>query len=289
MSRYGQRVTTSPTPNRDSSNATSRAHGRPATGIADKRLRIVAWNAAQAVHRKLPQFVDRLAPDIAVIPECAVEEVLRSKGGLLMPDFTMVWVGSNPQKGLAVVAFGDYQVKLADGYDDRLQWVAPVEVSGPSDFNMLGVCAGNRRAKVQHPDAGGAPQPFTAMSVYRDWLADRPGPIVGDFNHNVRWDKDGWPGNHARTLSACADAGLVSAYHHWTNEPQGEESAPTIYWRNRTIDGPRYHIDYAFIPNAWLAGLAGVAVGGFDPWVAEGLSDHVPVTVDIDLSKLPTG
>src|SRR4051812_7895168 len=71
-------------------------------------LRVVVWNANMAVHRKLDLLVESLRPDIAIIPECATEDVLRRKGGLLLPDFSMAWVGTNPNKGLGVFGFGEY-------------------------------------------------------------------------------------------------------------------------------------------------------------------------------------
>ena len=46
--------------------------------------------------------------------------------------------------------------------------------------------------------------------------------------------------------------GLVSAYHAIRGEAHGPETVPTLYWRDRTKDGPTYHIDYVFLPVAWI-------------------------------------
>ena len=56
----------------------------------------------------------------------------------------------------------------------------------------------------------------------------------------------------------------MSAYHEWFDEPEGDESTPTIYWRSRTLDGPAYHIDYIFIPERWSSAVSDMHVGGFD-------------------------
>jgi hypothetical protein len=79
--------------------------------------------------------------------------------------------------------------------------------------------------------------------------------------------------------------GLTSACHAARGVAQGQEPEPTLYWRDRRRDGPIYHIDYCFIPKDWTARLAGVSVGGFDDWVGAGLSDHVPLTVEMTLSR----
>jgi exodeoxyribonuclease-3 len=54
---------------------------------------------------------------------------------------------------------------------------------------------------------------------------------------------------------------------------------PTLYWRDRTKDGPTYHIDYVFLPSSRIE-RARVEIGSFEAWC--GLSDHVPVVVDLD-------
>src|SRR5258708_887149 len=87
--------------------------------------------------------------------------------------------------------------------------------------------------------------------------------------------------NHGTNVDALTAFGLRSAYHHSRGVSQGSEQEPTIYWRNRKIDGPRYHIDYCFIPDRWIDERLTVEVGHFQDWVGIGLSDHVPLIVDI--------
>jgi exodeoxyribonuclease-3 len=75
----------------------------------------------------------------------------------------------------------------------------------------------------------------------------------------------------------------LCAYHHARGEAQGAETEPTLYWRDRLKDGPTYHIDYIFLPRAWVADIREMRVGGFEEWCGAGLSDHVPVVVDVDV------
>jgi exodeoxyribonuclease III len=65
---------------------------------------------------------------------------------------------------------------------------------------------------------------------------------------------------------------------------QGSDAEePTIYWRNRRLDGPSYHIDYCFVPDSWLTSITAVTVGRFEKWVGNCLSDHVPLIVDLNV------
>lgn len=105
-------------------------------------------------------------------------------------------------------------------------------------------------------------------------------PVV-DFNNSVHWDIGRRAQNMANVIAAMDDRRLVSAYHAFTSESHGAESQPTIYWRDRKLDGPRFHIDFCFIPSEWVPSLEAVEVGGFAEYVGQGLSDHVPLVVNL--------
>lgn len=62
-------------------------------------MRLVVWNAAMGLHDKLPVLIDR--PDVAVISECANEQVLTGRMRPAPPPWTsMLWAGSSRHKGL---------------------------------------------------------------------------------------------------------------------------------------------------------------------------------------------
>ena len=77
---------------------------------------------------------------------------------------------------------------------------------------------------------------------------------------------------------------LMSVYHQLTGEENGEETQPTHYWRDRTKDGPTYHIDYMFVPLTWIANIREFEVGSFEDWCGSKLSDHVPLIMDLDIA-----
>ena len=242
-------------------------------------MRLVAWNCAMALHRKFEALL-ALKPDIAVISECAEPARLEARGldcGAGQP----LWIGDNPNKGLAVFAFNGYRMRIADDYQATLRWIAPVHVEGPQSFNLLAVWAQNLSGGVSRKKQSG---PFRrALSRYRDLLSDGPAFVAGDLNNNVIWDRPGWRINHAVAVDKLAALGLVSAYHERNGEPQGGETMPTIYWRDRTKDGPTYHLDYIFMPRDRLDRVREFHVGSFEDWCGNRLSDHVPVVLDIDL------
>ncbi len=245
-------------------------------------MRLVAWNCNMALHRKL-DALRRLQPDIAVISECASPERLHPLGALDGISGDPIWIGDNPTKGLAVLAFNGYRLSLAREFYPTLRHLAPVHVTGPAACNLLAVWAqnvsgGNVRKRQAGPLRRG-------LAKYKGFLAEAPAIVAGDFNNNVIWHKPGYWINHGLSVAILERYGLVSAYHERMAEKQGEESIPTLYWRDRKKDGPTYHIDYVFLPRTWLDRIQAFSVGTFEEWCGSGLSDHVPVVVDVAVEE----
>jgi len=248
-------------------------------------MRLVVWNANMAVHRKLDTVLQRLQPDVLVVSECAAEATLAAKYPGPTPWTSMAWAGKvpappkNPDKGLAVMTFGDYRIQATRPVEPMMEWVVLADIVGPLPFSLIAVWAMNHRASNIKAFPQSNPQPAAALNTY--WT-EHSGPTIlaGDFNHNVSWDP-GMPyaKQHARTLDAATRAGLVSTYHHQRGEAQGGETDPTLYWRG--AGAKTFHIDYAFIPDQWLPRLEYVTVGSKQDWIDSGLSDHVPLVMDL--------
>ncbi len=239
-----------------------------------------------ALHRKL-DALRRLEPDIAVISECASPERLRALGALGDISGDPIWVGDNPTKGLAVLAFNGYRLRLAREFHPTLRYLAPVHIAGPTTCNLLAVWAqnlggGNVRKRQAGPLRRG-------LRKYRSFLTELPAIVAGDFNNNVIWHKPGYRINHGISVSILESYGLVSAYHARMGEAQGQETVPTLYWRDRKKDGPTYHIDYVFLPRIWLDRIRAFGVGTFEEWCGARLSDHVPVVVDVAIEESSAG
>lgn len=240
-------------------------------------MRLVAWNCNMALHAKVDGLL-ALRPDIAVVSECAEPARLRQRCRSSWIEGEPVWIGRNPHKGLAVFTFNGYAARLSKQYHPALRYVAPVHVSGPRSCNLLAVWApgvGLRKRQLGPT--------LRAMTRYREFLGARAAIVAGDLNSNTIWDKPGWRRNHSTKVRFLEEKfGLVSAWHAVRGERHGEESVPTLYWRDRTKDGPTYHIDYVFLPAPWIA-RARVEIGTFETWCGPGLSDHAPVIVDLEI------
>jgi exodeoxyribonuclease-3 len=246
-------------------------------------VRIVTWNCNRAFHKKYEHILV-LKPDIAVIQECADVHILRRAAPQFAPT-SAIWIGDNDQKGLGVFTFGPFRAELSTIYRDNCPYIIPVLIDGPIRFNVLAVWACHNKQKSFEARLGPLRR---SLDLYRNFIEGCATVVTGDFNDNVQWDKPRRLNNHGTNVGELQTLGLVSAYHHYRNEEQGAELLPTIYWRDRKIDGPRYHIDYCFIPADWTKTISSLTVGRFEDWVANGLSDHVPMVADLALQRTPT-
>ena len=233
-----------------------------------------------AFHRKAEALL-ALRPDIAVISECAEPERLRRLMRSSWIEDDPVWIGHHATKGLAVFAFNGYRARLSPIYWPSLRHIAPVHISGPVDVNLLAIWAQNASGGVMRKHQLGPLR--RSLSRYHQFLDEGPVVLAGDFNNNAIWDKPGWRINHMTMVEILRKRGLVSVYHELRCEAHGQETEPTIYWRDRTRDGPTYHIDYMFLPSTWLSAIDAFEIGSFDDWCGNGLSDHVPLTVEVSL------
>jgi hypothetical protein len=242
-------------------------------------MRIAVWNCNMALHRKL-EHLDRLSPDIAVVSESARPDIVRKKRRDDQPTGA-VWVGSNLQKGLLTLARGSLQLSLDGSYDDSLREIAPVNVDGERPFRLVSVWSFNRKTDK---DSRGRGPLERALDEDHPVFDAAPIVVAGDFNASAVFRR-GVTGGVWRIGAALARRGLVSVYHAVHGCRFGEEPSPTIYWRDRRQDGFAYHIDYCFVPASWIQFVRGCDLGDFETWVASGLSDHVPLVVDIDVNE----
>ena len=96
-------------------------------------VRVVEWNVSMALQRKT-HLLAKLAPTIAILPETAHRDRTRAALeaiGATMSSTSVQWVGANKNKGLSVVAFDGWDLRIDDSYDEGYQWVLPVHVIGP--------------------------------------------------------------------------------------------------------------------------------------------------------------
>jgi exodeoxyribonuclease III len=243
-------------------------------------MRIVVWNCNMALHKKLDALA-RIAPDVVVLPE-ARETSRLPKRMALAATRTYEWIGGISYKGLGVMAFAPFELEPACPPERNLEWVLPLRVRGPVNLTLLAVWAMNHRASPQAKGPNRDRQVAGALETYAHLFDEGPVVVAGDLNDSSIWDKPNGTRPFATKVDLLRERGLVSAYHEVLGVRFGEESDPTIYWRDRKADGPRYHIDYCFLPESWIPHTS-VTVGSFDEWIAPKYSDHVPLIVDVEL------
>ena len=231
-------------------------------------MRILVWNLNMAAHKKVA-LLRQLAPDLAILPECAAPEVIMSK----CPDFTFAdayWQERSRHKGLGVFSFGNVRLTRSPSFDPRFAVFLPLQVSGPTRFHLLAVWALNFHC------ASGLTMP-DALQFYRRFLSRREAVVAGDFNNSVFWDRPGKRTNFVGIAHRLSQLGLVSAYHTATGESFAQERHSTLWFLKRPYQS--YHIDYCFVPATWFARSVSVWVGPHEEWLAH--SDHAPLLVSV--------
>ena len=104
--------------------------------------------------------------------------------------------------------------------------------------------------------------------------------LIGDFNASSRFDHRYPPTSHFSRISEATDViGLHSAWHHHQREALGAETHASFYLQRKREKA--FHIDYAFLSGDLNARVSNIQFGTFGDWVSSGLSDHVPMTIDL--------
>lgn len=227
------------------------------------RMRIVSWNCFRGDCRIRASKLNGLRPDVVLLQECAKPEI---------PNNDCLWFGSNPTKGVGVIAKNQWTVRAGTISSEVPDSVYPVKITGPISMHLLAVWAMRRPTYVRSILHG--------LDHYRQFLLSRPSMVVGDFNSHSRWDNQSRKANHSILVERLMrEFGLVSAYHAFTERLGNISEAPTHYWQWKS--NQPFHLDYCFIPEKWTTVLKTVDIEPYHEWAKE--SDHRPLTVDLEL------
>lgn len=230
-------------------------------------MRLTTWNCCTGPLPRKLAALRRLAPDIAVIPECP----------RLPEGPASWWLGDNPRKGLGIVATGAWSVAPLTPPVPLPRYVQPLAVSGPERFLLIAVWAMNegrdRYVRGLH----------RAIDLLAPLISNHPTVAMGDFNANAIWDHEHPEDqNHSALVAKLDRLGLVSAYHAYRAEAHGAERTPTFFsYRHRHRP---YHLDYCFIPKSWLSRVTAVRVGRHASWASR--SDHMPLSLTLTPAPL---
>lgn len=240
--------------------------------MTEQTLRLVSWNVCDGFRRKFGHL-ERLRPDIAVLqevrPECLRYATLHEQS---------FWIGDPGAKGMAVVAWGDWKLTPAPVAVNEKWFLPVIATRGDQTVHIVAVWVDSSK------DCG--PPTLRALDALAGFIAAAPTVLAGDFNQSVNLDaRKGRGRRFADVLERFEALGLTSAWHSHTGETQGQETGATLYFTWNAEK--RFHIDFAF-GSAGL-GVDRVGLGGYQQYVAEKISDHVPLTIDYRLPSAAAG
>ncbi|MCY3657235.1 MAG: hypothetical protein OXG95_11595 [Chloroflexi bacterium] len=205
-------------------------------------------------------LLNRLGADLVALQECR-----RPDGH----DASVIWRGDYLRQGSAVVSTSAALPIEALEIPLLHSTVVPVVVQASEPFMFVSVWTHPRYHEVAWDAMRSCATEAHRLGV----------PIVAAGDFNVSPGVGGQERTALRFVERMRDElGLVSAYHHFTGDALGEEASDTHYWLFK--QSRPFHIDYCFLPEAWLDRLTGVEVGTFEDWTQ---SDHRPLTVDLEV------
>lgn len=236
-------------------------------------IKVLTWNCNGALRRKW-LALEASEADLLIIQEC--EDPARAKDAAYLEwAGHYLWTGPTKNKGIGVFARRGLSLKVEPLELQPLQLFLPCRVNG--DWPLLATWT----MQANSPTFGYIGQLWKFLQAHRGFLDHSYAMLAGDLNSNACWDKwDRW-WNHSDVVDDLGKLGLVSAYHRYFEEGQGQETRKTFFLHRNP--GKGYHIDYVFAAPGW--GAATLSVGEQDAWLT--LSDHMPVVATFPAAQVP--
>jgi len=232
-------------------------------------LRLATWNCCRGKLENKLVPVMSLQPDILAVQECA-------NPFDAFPGGTAAWVGDRSSQGLLLLASNGYRLqshKKTIGTSNSIKHFLAARVRGPVEFNVLAVWAKRCEGRPAYVTTL-----MRGLDAFKRFIGSAPTVLLGDLNTHPVFG----PAHHNFVDRLRSEFGLVSSYHAFLGETEGDESRFThFHYRHRHRP---FHIDYCFIPEDWQQKIIDVMVGTHREWTH--LSDHVPLVVDIDVRQL---
>ena len=225
-------------------------------------MRIVSWNCNGANARKF-EALRTLEADIAVLGESSAKPLHLDPAS---------WTATGEANGRYLAVAGiQVRCETRPTRPDSGRYTIAVDL--PNGWGIL--------AMWSAPKKGGtyAGEVLRSIDAHAEWLATGRVILAGDLNLIPGPPRDRPGRDFHRVRERLSEFEMDSAYHRTTAEAFGEELHPTYYHRRRQIEP--FHIDFVFAPRSLQ--IESVSVGSFNDYVGAGLSDHVPVVVDVNI------
>jgi exonuclease III len=178
-------------------------------------------------------------PDLIVIQECENEDKLQKC--LSQINYTqIIWYGNNPNKGIAVISFNGFSIKLTEDFNPEFEYILPIELSkNNATAHLFAIWAMPHQFNRSKCYVG---QIWGALQFYKNKLS-QPSILLGDFNSNAIWDKKTRVGDLSDLVSYLAQNNISSLYHSKFDINHSAELDPTLYLLKK-MDRP-YQLDFA--------------------------------------------
>lgn len=154
---------------------------------------MITWNCNMAFRKKWAKIM-ALQPDILVLQECEHPSKYRRKQ--LIPKVNeFLWFGENEHKGVGILSFNKYHIKLAKTYTTEFKYIIPIKVTGEQKIDLFAIWAMPNKKKANSYVG----QIWNALQHYK--ISTRKLTVlIGDFNSNAQWDKSRKIGNHTQVV-----------------------------------------------------------------------------------------
>lgn len=229
----------------------------------------MTWNLNMRTSRCV-DFLRGLSADVLVVQEAHVDQVALSP-----PDPTRErWAFAPSGKTFGVLVREGYSLQPLEC--DAPPWCIPVGIAGP-DIRFTLIATWALTFKPQRPSS--TDQLKTLIDVFATDSQFAPLVIAGDMNASAR---QGTHRAHLANVNALRGYGLESAFH-WRHGYADDSDVPTTL---RWVSDPSasYHCDLVFVPPEWRTDGLTVTLGDADLVFGGGLSDHLPVIVDLPVA-----
>lgn len=234
-------------------------------------MNLVTWNCNMAFRKKAQYIIDEHI-DIAVIQECENKERLASAFEHIEHN-DIIWYGKNQHKGLAVISFNDYKIRLHEQFNPKFEYILPIILSNEEkQLPLFAIWAMDNKENKAKSYIG---QVWDALQFYENIITQNV-ILIGDFNSNKMWDKMRKKGNHTDVVNFLRDKKIVSLYHHLNNIDHGNEKDPTLFLLKNKAK--QYHMDYCFSSINMISEKTNIRVGKHNEWIRK--SDHMPIWIN---------
>src|SRR5262245_39889668 len=223
-----------------------------------RSVRFITWNCRSgSLDVRLAQL-GKYKPDVVFLQECAPTE------------HTACACRVNARKSIALVsASPDFQLSPLTVSVTAGRASVAASFEGRHAFSVIGIWG-------QLPNY--VDDVLRTLDAHAARLREGRAIVMGDFNSGIKLrGRRTVSAGHQKIVNACSALGLVSAYHAFNNVEHAREKHATYYHQYKSTQP--WHIDYCFVPTAWLKGLVNVRVLNGKIWADH--SDHRPLIVDL--------